>query len=75
VSGSRDFVRCLQDSARGLDERLQPTVQMVTDTYDREMESASAALAVIAVLGTVASLRSVIGLARPCGPRVCLAAP
>ena len=64
VSGSpRDFVRRLQDTARGLDERLQPTVQVVTDTYDREMEKASAALAVIAILGTVANLLSVIGLA------------
>jgi ABC-type antimicrobial peptide transport system permease subunit len=49
--------------ARGLDERLQPTVQVVTDTYDREVESASAALAVIATLGGVAMLLSVIGLA------------
>jgi putative ABC transport system permease protein len=33
VSGSpRDFVRRLQDTARGLDERLQPTVQVVTVT-------------------------------------------
>ncbi len=64
VSGSpRDFVRRLQDTARGLDERLQPTVQVVTDTYDREMEKASAALAVIAILGTVANLLSVMGLA------------
>jgi ABC-type antimicrobial peptide transport system permease subunit len=64
VSGSpRDSVRRLQDTARGLDERLQPTVQLVTDMYDREMASASAALAVIAILGTVAILLSVIGLA------------
>jgi predicted permease len=64
VSGSpRDFVRRLQEMARGLDERLQPTVQVVTDTYDREVEKASAALAVIAILGTVAILLSIIGLA------------
>jgi predicted permease len=64
VSGSpRDFVRRLQATARDLDERLQPTVQVVTDTYDREIASASAALAVIAILGTVAILLSVIGLA------------
>jgi predicted permease len=64
VSGSpRDFVRRLQDTARGLDERLQPTVQVITDAYDREMERASAALAVIAILGTVAILLSIIGLA------------
>ena len=64
VSGSpRDFVRRLQDTARDLDARLQPTVQVVTDTYDREMEKASAAIAVIAILGTVAILLSVIGLA------------
>jgi ABC-type antimicrobial peptide transport system permease subunit len=64
VSGSpRDFVRRFQDTARGLDERLQPTVQVVTDLYDREVEKASAALAVIAILGTVAILLSVIGLA------------
>jgi ABC-type antimicrobial peptide transport system permease subunit len=64
VSGSpRDFVRRLQDTARGLDERLQPTVQVVTNAYDREMEKAAAALAVIAILGTVAILLSVIGLA------------
>lgn len=64
VSGSpRDFVRRLQDTARGLDARLQPAVQPLTATYDREMEKASAALAVIAILGTVAILLSVIGLA------------
>jgi macrolide transport system ATP-binding/permease protein len=64
VSGSpRDFVRRLQAIARGLDERLQPDVQVVTDMYDREMQKASAALAVIAMLGTVAILLSVIGLA------------
>ena len=64
VSGSpRDFVRRLQDIARGLDERLQPDVQVVTDMYDQEMQKASAALAVIAILGTVAILLSVIGLA------------
>ncbi|MCI0568017.1 MAG: ADOP family duplicated permease [Acidobacteria bacterium] len=64
VSGSpRDFVRRLQETARGLDERLQPTVQVVTDRYDREVERATAALEVIAILGTVAILLSVIGLA------------
>ena len=64
VSGSpRDFVRPLQDTARGLDERLQPMVHVVTDTYDREVQRASAALAVTATLGTVAILLSVIGLA------------
>ena len=64
VSGSpRDVVRRLQDTARGLDERLQPTVQVVTDMYDREMSKASSALAVIAMLGTVAILLSIIGLA------------
>ena len=64
VSGApRDLVRPLQDTARGLDERLQPTVQLVMDTYDREVQRASAALAVIAMLGTVAILLSVIGLA------------
>ena len=64
VSGSpRDFVRRLQETARGLDERLQPTVQVVADLYDREVEKASAALAVIAILGAVAILLSVIGLA------------
>ena len=64
VSGApRDFVRRLQDTARGLDERLQPTVQVVTDVFDREVAKASTALGVIALLGTVAILLSVIGLA------------
>jgi macrolide transport system ATP-binding/permease protein len=64
VSGSpRDFVRRFQETARGLDERLQPAVHVVTDTFDREVESASAALGVIAILGTIAILLSVIGLA------------
>ena len=63
VSGSpRDVVRRLQNTARGLDDRLQPTVQVVTDTYDREVQKASAALAAIAILGTVANLLSIIGL-------------
>lgn len=62
VSGSpRDLVRRLEDTARGLDERLQPNVQVVTDAYDREMQKASAAIAVIGILGTVAILLSVIG--------------
>jgi macrolide transport system ATP-binding/permease protein len=64
VPGSpRDFARRLQETARDLDARLQPTVQVVTDTYDGEVEKASAAVAVIALLGTVAILLSVIGLA------------
>jgi predicted permease len=64
VSGSpRAFVRRLQETARGLDERLQPTVQVVTDSYDREVGKFSATLASIAILGTVAILLSVIGLA------------
>lgn len=64
VSGSpRDLVRTLQATTRDLDERLQPRVQVVTDTYDREMMKASAAAAAIAVLGSVAILLSVIGLA------------
>lgn len=64
VSGSpRDVVRRLHDTAWSLDERLQPTVQVVTDIYDSEIEKVSAALAVIAILGTVAILLSVIGLA------------
>jgi len=64
VSGSpRDIVRRLQDTARDLDARLQPTVQVVTDAYDREIAMASVAVAVIGILGTVAILLSVIGLA------------
>lgn len=64
VSGSpRDFIRRLQETARGLDPRLQPAVHVVTDTFDLEMRRASAALAVIGMLGTVAILLSVIGLA------------
>lgn len=59
----RDLVRRLQDLARGLDERLQPTVQVLTDQYDQEMTKASRAVAAVAVLGTVSLLLSVIGLA------------
>jgi predicted permease len=64
VSGSpRNVVRRLQDTARDLDTRLQPTVQVVTEMYERDVARASAALAVIAILGTVAILLSVTGLA------------
>jgi hypothetical protein len=64
VSGSpRDLVRRLQETARGLDERLRPGVQVVADIYDRETQKASAALAVIGILGAVAILLSAIGLA------------
>jgi ABC-type antimicrobial peptide transport system permease subunit len=64
VSGStRNFARRLQNTARDLDERLQPTAHVVADLYDRQMEKTSAAVAVIATLGTVANLLSVIGLA------------
>ena len=64
VAGTpHDFVRTLQETARSLDPRLQPHVQVVTDLYDEEMEKASTALAVIAILGVVANLLSVIGLA------------
>ncbi len=59
----RDFVRRLQDAARMLDPRLMPTVHVVSESYDRELGRLSAALAVIAVLGTVAILLSVIALA------------
>jgi ABC-type antimicrobial peptide transport system permease subunit len=64
VSGRpRDTVRRFQDAARALDGRLQPTVQVVTDAYDLEVEHLSRALAVITILGTVAILLSAIGLA------------
>jgi predicted permease len=64
VSGSpHDVVRRLQDVARGLDERLQPTTRVILDTFDREVANASGAVAAIASLGTVAILLSVIGLA------------
>ena len=64
VSGSpRDFATRLRELARGLDERLQPAVQVVPEAYDREVRRASGALAAIAILGTVAILLSVIGLA------------
>ena len=36
------------------DERLQPTVQVVTEGYDRELEKVSRALAVVTILGIVA---------------------
>ncbi|QOY88428.1 ABC transporter permease [Paludibaculum fermentans] len=55
--------RRLQEAARALDPRLQPTVQVVTDSFDREVEKLSRALAVIAILGVVAILLSAIGLA------------
>jgi macrolide transport system ATP-binding/permease protein len=64
VSGSpRDVVRALHDAARGLDARLQPVVTVVTDTYDREVKNASTAMGVIAGLGIVANLLSIVGLA------------
>lgn len=64
VSGRpHDSVRGLQDAARTLDGRLQPAVQVVTDTYDREVANVSRALIVITILGTVAILLSGIGLA------------
>ena len=64
VAGSpRDFVRALHDTARSLDERLQPKVQVVTDSYDQEMAKASTAVGVIGTLGIVAMLLSVVGLA------------
>ena len=55
--------RRLQQTARGLDARLQPTVQVVTDAHDREVANVSAAVAAIATLGTMAVLLSIIGLA------------
>jgi macrolide transport system ATP-binding/permease protein len=71
VSGSpRDVVRRLQDTARALDQRLQPGVQVVTETYDREVARAAQAVAVIAILGAVAILLSVIGLAGLAGHTV-----
>ena len=64
ISGRpHDSVRRFQEAARALDGRLQPTVQVVTDAYDREVENVSRALAVITILGTVAILLSAIGLA------------
>lgn len=64
VSGSpRDLVRRLELAAREIDPRLQPTVEVVTDAYDREMGKAATALATIGALGTIAILLSVIGLA------------
>ncbi len=64
VSGNpRDFVRILQDAARGTDKRLQPVAQPVTDGYDRELTQISRTLVVISILGIVAILLSSIGLA------------
>lgn len=64
VSGDpHDNVRRLLDAARALDPRLQPTVEVVTDSFDREMEKLSRALAVITILGVVAILLAAIGLA------------
>ncbi|MBZ5726494.1 MAG: ABC transporter permease [Acidobacteriia bacterium] len=64
VSGSpHDSVRGLQDTARTLDGRQQPAVQVVTDTYDHEVANVARALIVITILGTVAILLSAIGLA------------
>ena len=64
VLGSpRDFVRSLNDAARGLDARLQPSVHVVTDTFDNAMKNASEALRAIAGLGLIANLLSIVGLA------------
>jgi predicted permease len=64
VSGDpHDSVQRIQDIARSLDGRLQPAVQVVTDSYDRAVENVSIALGVITLLGTVAILLSGIGLA------------
>lgn len=64
VSGRpHDSVGRLRDAARALDSRLQPTVQVVTDAYEREVENISHPLVVITILGTVAILLSAIGLA------------
>ncbi|MBN9663261.1 MAG: ABC transporter permease [Acidobacteria bacterium] len=64
VSGDpHNSVRRLQEAARALDPRLQPTVEVVTDSFDREMGKLSRALAVITILGAVAALLSAIGLA------------
>src|SRR5256885_12201441 len=46
-----------------LDGRLQPILQVVTDTYDREVDNVSRALIVITILSAVAILLSAIGLA------------
>ena len=64
VSGHpHDFIRRLQDAARALDARLQPTVQVVTGAYDREVQNVARALAAVTLLGSVAILLSAIGLA------------
>ena len=64
VSGNpHNFVRILQDAARGLDKRLQPVAQPLTDGFDRELTQISRTLVVISTLGIVAILLSSIGLA------------
>ncbi len=64
VSGTpRDFVRSLNDAARGLDGRLQPSVYVASDTFDRAMANAAQAMAAIAGLGAIANLLSIVGLA------------
>jgi len=73
VKGSpREVVRRLHDTARGLDEQLQRSVEIVTDRYDGEMKRAAAAIAIIALLGTVSVLLSVIGLGGLAGYMVAL---
>ncbi|MGC4054513.1 MAG: ABC transporter permease [Paludibaculum sp.] len=64
VSGDpHHSVRRLQEAARALDPRLQPTVEVLTDSFDREVAKLTRALAVVTLLGIVAVLLSSIGLA------------
>ncbi len=64
VSGRpHDSARTLQELARSLDPRLQPTVRTLEDAYAREVEKLSRALFVVTMLGAVAILLSAIGLA------------
>jgi predicted permease len=58
-----DSVLRLQESARALDARLQPTAQTLSGAYDRAVQQLSNALAVVSFLGAVAILLSAIGLA------------
>lgn len=62
-SQPHDLMRHLQDAARVLDPRLQPTMQLVAAAYDRELQNVSRALVAVSILGTIAILLSAIGLA------------
>lgn len=58
----QDAARRLQEAARSIDPRLQPSIETLESDFDREFDRMGRALALLTLLGSIAVALSAIGL-------------